>query len=136
MTKIISYQDFEREDIDSKFDVIIVLEVLEHLNDWKKFLKKIQSNLKKNGVLILSTINRNLTSKFLTLDMAENFLKWIPINTHNYYKFIKPEELEFFLVKNNFKDIKFKGLLYDKFNFKWKLGNDTKVNYFCSSILN
>ena len=129
-------KDFEREDIDSKFDVIIVLEVLEHLNDWKKFLKKIQSNLKKNGVLILSTINRNLTSKFLTLDIAENFLNWIPINTHNYYKFIKPEELEFFLVKNNFKDIKFKGLLYDKFNFKWKLGNDTKVNYFCSSILN
>jgi len=128
-------KDFEKEKITSKFDVIIIFEVLEHLNDWEVFLKKIRLNLKKNGVLIISTINKNLISKFLTLDIAENLLKWIPLNTHNFYKFIKPEELEFFLSTNNFKNIKFKGLTYDPFKLKWKLSESTKINYFCSCIL-
>ena len=128
-------KDFEKEKITSKFDVIIIFEVLEHLNDWESFLKKIRLNLKKNGILIISTINKNLISKFFTLDIAENFLKWIPVNTHNYYKFIKPEELEFFLSTNNFKQIKFKGLTYDPIKLNWKLSESTKINYFCSCIL-
>ena len=128
-------KDFEKEKITSKFDVIIIFEVLEHLNDWESFLKKIRLNLKKNGILIISTINKNLISKFFTLDIAENFLKWIPLNTHNYYKFIKPEELEFFLSTNNFKQIKFKGLTYDPIKLNWKLSESTKINYFCSCIL-
>ena len=128
-------KDFEKENITSKFDVIVVFEVLEHLNDWQSFLKKIRSNMNKNGVLILSTINKNLLSKILTLDIAENLLKWIPLQTHNYYKFIKPEELEFFLCTNNFKNIKFKGLTYDPFKLNWRLSKNTKINFFCSCIL-
>ena len=128
-------KDFEKEKITSKFDVIIIFEVLEHLNDWEAFLKKIQMNLKKNGVLIISTINKNLFSKFLTIDIGENFLNWIPSNTHNYYKFIKPEDLKNVLFSNHFKEIKFKGLNYDPFKFKWELNNNIKVNFFCSCIL-
>jgi len=128
-------KDFEKEKITSKFDIIIIFEVLEHLNEWETFLKKIRLNLKDNGILIISTINKNLISKFVTLDIAENFLKWIPHNTHSYYKFIKPEELEFFLSANNFKNIKFKGLTYDPFKLNWRLSENTKINYFCSCIL-
>jgi len=127
-------KDFEVENIKSKFDVIIIFEVLEHLHDWKLFLKKIRLNLKSNGVLIISTINKNLISKFLTIDLAENFLKWIPLNTHEFHKFIKPEELDFFLSKNNFKNINFRGLVYDPFKLNWKLTKSTKINYFCSCI--
>ena len=79
-------KDFEKEKISSRFDVIIIFEVLEHLNDWELFLQKIRLNLKNNGILIISTINKNLISKFFTLDIAENILKWIPPNTHSYYK--------------------------------------------------
>ena len=79
----------EKEKILSKFDAIIIFEVLEHLNDWGKFIIKLRSNLKKNGILIISPINKNLISKFLTIDIAENYLKWIPENTHTYHKFIK-----------------------------------------------
>jgi len=129
-------QDFEKEEVSSKFDVIIIFEVLEHLFDWKSFILKIQSNLNTNGVLIISTINKNLISKFLTIDLAENFLKWIPHNTHNYYKFIRPNELEFFLIKNNFHNISFKGLKFDPFQRKWSLNKNTNINYFCSCILN
>ena len=128
-------QNFEKEKIYSKFDVIIIFEVLEHLDDWEIFLKKIRSNLKRNGTLIISTINKNLISKFFTLDIAEYVLKWIPPQTHNYYKFIKPEELKLFLSDNNFKNIKFKGLTYDPFKLRWKLSENTKINYFCSSVL-
>lgn len=129
-------KDFEKERLTSKYDVIIIFEVLEHLENWKSFLEKIQKNLKPNGVLITSTINRNLISKFLTIDLAENLLKWIPLNTHNYYKFIKPEELKDNLTANNFKKIEFSGLSYNIFKQKWKMNNNKKVNYFCSSFLN
>ena len=128
--------DFENEKISSKFDIIVIFEVLEHLSDWKSFIKKIQSNLKSNGILIISTINKNLISKFLAIDLAENFLNWIPLNTHNYHKFIRPKELEFFLNQNNFKNINFKGLKYKPFKRKWILSEKTNVNYFCSCFLN
>ena len=128
--------DFENEKISSKFDIIVVFEVLEHLSDWKSFIKKIQSNLKSNGILIISTINKNLISKFLAIDLAENFLNWIPPNTHNYHKFIRPKELEFFLNQNNFKNISFKGLKYNPSKRKWILSEKTNVNYFCSCFLN
>ena len=129
-------KDFEKERLTSKYDVIIIFEVLEHLENWKSFLEKIQKNLKPKGVLIASTINRNLISKFVTIDLAENLLKWIPLNTHNYYKFIKPEELKDNLTANNFKKIEFSGLSYNIFRQKWKMNNNKKVNYFCSSFLN
>jgi 2-polyprenyl-6-hydroxyphenyl methylase/3-demethylubiquinone-9 3-methyltransferase len=128
--------DFENKKISSKFDIIVIFEVLEHLSDWKAFIKKIHSNLKSNGILIISTINKNLISKFLTIDLAENFLQWIPLNTHNYHKYIRPKELEFFLSKNNFKNISFNGLEYSPFKRKWYLSKNTNVNYFCSCILN
>ena len=128
--------DFENEKIRSKYDIIIIFEVLEHLADWKSFIKKIKNNLKPNGLLIISTINKNLFSKFITIDLAENFLKWIPINTHTYYKFIRPKELEYFLNKNNFRILNFKGLNYQPIKREWNLSKNTYVNYFCSCSLN
>ena len=83
----------------------------------------------------MSTINKNLLSKFLTIDLAENFLKWIPVNTHTYYKFISPNQLEFILSKNSFRKINFKGLEYQPLKRKWSLSNNTNVNYFCSCVL-
>lgn len=128
--------NFENEKINSKFDVIVIFEVLEHLTNWEDFIKKIKSNLNPNGILIMSTINRNLLSKFLAIDLAENYLKWIPTNTHTYNKFIKPKELENILIKNNFKNINFQGLEYKLLKQKWYLSNNTRVNYFCSCKLN
>tara|TARA_Y100001970_G_scaffold293819_1_gene443493 strand:- start:3301 stop:4002 length:702 start_codon:yes stop_codon:yes gene_type:complete len=129
-------KDFENEDINYKYDIIIIFEVLEHLNDWEQFIKKIKKNLKKGGIIIISTINKNLLSKFLTIDLAENYLKWIPEKTHNYHKFIKPNDLEYSLSKNNFKNINFHGLVFNPLNQKWKLSTNTNINYFCSGVLN
>ena len=127
--------DFENEKINSKFDVIVIFEVLEHLSNWKSFIEKIKLNLNPNGILIMSTINRNLLSKFFTIDLAENYLKWIPTNTHTYYKFIKPKELEYILMKNKFKNINFAGLKYNPLKKEWLLSKNTRVNYFCNCKL-
>ena len=82
----------------------------------------------------MSTINRNLISKFFTLDIGENLLKLIPLNTHTFYKFIKPEELEQVLSSNNFENIKFKGLTFDALKLKWKLSDNIKINLFKTII--
>ena len=71
----------------------------------------------------------------LAIDLAENFLKWIPNNTHTYHKFIKPEELEYILTRNNFTNINFKGLKYQPLKNRWQLSQNTSVNYFCNCKL-
>ena len=69
------------------------------------------------------------------IDLAENYLKWIPNNTHTYHKFIKPEELDYILTRNNFTNINFKGLTYQPLKNKWQLSQNTSVNYFCNCKL-
>ena len=82
----ITFHDHLKE----KFDVILILEVLEHLDQWEILLKKIKNNLKKKGVLIISTINQTQLARIFAIYMAENILNWIPKNTHNFQKLIKP----------------------------------------------
>ena len=86
--------DIEKIKMNKKFDLIIMFEILEHVNNWKKLLLKIDKNLKKDGKIIISTINRNLISKFTAIYLAESILKWIPKGTHRFEKFIKPKEIE------------------------------------------
>ena len=129
------HKDIEKSKLDEKFDLILMFEVLEHLDDWKKTIKKIKKNLNKNGTIIISTINRNLLSKLFAIDIAENILNWIPKGTHDYNKLIKPEELKKILTKENFHFNNIKGLVFDPLNREWKLSNNYMINYFCSANL-
>ena len=129
------YKDIEKSKLDEKFDIILMFEVLEHLDDWKKTIKNIKKNLNKNGMIIISTINRNLLSKLFAIDIAENILNWIPKGTHDYNKLIKPEELKIILTKENFHFNNIKGLVFDPLNREWKLSNNYLINYFCSANL-
>ncbi len=130
----IDYQhgNIEKIKINKKFDLIIMFEVLEHLNEWEFVLSRIKNNLKKNGIVIISTINRNFLSKLIAIYFAENFLRWIPVGTHNFNKLIKPEEIELLMEKNNMKLINLRGLVFDVINFEWKLSSNTNINYFCT----
>ena len=112
-----------------------MFEVLEHLDDWKKSIKKIKKNLNKNGLIIISTINRNSLSKLFAINIAENILNWIPKGTHDYNKLIKPEELKKTLTKENFHFNNIKGLVFDPLNREWKLSNNYMINYFCTADL-
>ena len=98
----------------------------------EKVFKSNKNNLNKNGIFIISTINRNLLSKYTAIFIAENLLRWIPKGTHDYNKFIKPNE-----IIDNFKntDLIFNdltGLVYDPTELRWRLSKNTMINYFCS----
>ena len=130
-------QDIDDLSLKKKYDLIILFEVLEHIDNWDTTLFKIKKYLKKGGLIILSTINRNIVSNILAIKFAENILKWVPKNTHDYNKLITPEELEKVMIKENFSILDFSGLVFNPFDRKWKLRKDIKlVNYFCTARLN
>ena len=112
-----------------------MFEVLEHLDNWKKTIKNIKKNLNKNGLIIISTINRNLLSKIFAINIAENILHWIPKGTHDYNKLIKPEELKKILLKEKFNFKNIKGLVFNPLNSEWKLSKNYMINYFCTANL-
>ena len=130
-------QDLENLNLKKKYDIIIIFEVIEHLNNISEFIKNIKLHLKQNGNLLISTINRNIISKIFAIDLAENLLNWIPKDTHDYNKLVKPKELTNILEKENFKIKNISGLFFNPISKRWKINkNKTKINYFCSAILN
>ena len=128
-------KDIEKSKLDEKFDIILMFEVLEHLDNWKKTIKNIKKNLNKNGLIIISTINRNPLSKLFAINIAENILHWIPKGTHDYNKLIKPEELKKILLKEKFNFNNIKGLVFNPLNREWKLSKNYMINYFCTASL-
>ncbi len=129
-------QDIEKLNIKKKYDVILLLEVLEHLNDWRQSLQNVIANLNKGGILIISTINRNLISKFAAIYIAENVLNWIPKGTHDYNKLIKPEEIKKEFKNNKLEMKSLKGIYFNPILNRWEFTNFTKVNYFLTGVKN
>ena len=113
-----------------KFDLILCLEVLEHVNDVEKTLDKITKLLNPGAILILSTINRNLKSLIFAKIFGEYILNWIPIGTHQFKKFRKPEEISELLKLKKIKIKKIKGLEFNPILNKWLLSENTDINYF------
>ena len=117
-----------------KFDIILNLEIIEHVEDVSLYIDSCYKLLKKNGIMFTATLNRTFTSYIKAIIGAEYILRWLPIGTHDWNKFIKPQELEELLLSKNFKNINIKGLEYNPITKKWKKSNNLKVNYiFCST---
>ena len=118
-----------------KYDAVLILEVLEHIEDWKKIIINVKKLLKPGGKIIISTINRNFVSKFFAIFIAENILNWVPKNTHTFSKLIKPEELKSFLNKNKINVTNLTGLVFNPLSGQWMLDkNNCLINYFCTAI--
>ena len=127
-------QDLTSLKLDQKYDLILLFEVIEHIEHWKKIIKKCKKYLKSDGKIIFSTINRTLLSKIFAIYFSENILKWVPKKTHIYNKLIKPEELIDFLKEINMNTVDVTGLVYNPIIREWKLKkNLTKINYFCTA---
>ena len=101
---------------------------------YKNIITKSKTLLKKNGLMFTATINRTLTSYLKAIVGAEYILRWLPIGTHDWNKFIKPEELEKSLNSLNFSTKNIRGLEFNPFLKKWKRSNNLTVNYIISSI--
>ena len=123
----------EKLEVNEKFDVILNLEIVEHVENVNLFLSSCNKLLKKNGIMFTATLNRTLTSYVKAIIGAEYILRWLPIGTHDWNKFIKPEELEKLLTEEKFKTIDIKGLKFNPLTSKWKRSNDLSVNYIISS---
>ena len=119
-----------------KFDIILNLEVVEHVDNLDLYLESCSKLLKKNGLMFTATINRTLISYVKAIIGAEYILKWLPIGTHDWNKFIKPEELEKKLINKNFSTKDIKGLEFNPIFKKWKKSDNLSVNYIICSFKN
>ena len=126
----------ENFEVTDKFDVILNLEIVEHVDDINLYVKSCFKLLKKNGLMFTATLNRTFTSYVKAIIGAEYILRWLPIGTHDWNKFIKPEELEKLLSQEKFSTIDLKGLSFNPFTNKWKKSNDLSVNYIICSLKN
>ena len=112
-----------------KFDIILNLEIVEHVENVNLYLESCHSLLKKNGLMFTATLNRTLTSYIKAIIGAEYILRWLPIGTHDWNKFIKPEELEKKLLELRFQTVDIAGLSFNPVTRKWKRSKDLSVNY-------
>ena len=112
-----------------KFDVILSMEIIEHVEDINFFIKKSSELLKKNGLMFIATLNKTLKSYIFAIVGAEYILKWLPIGTHDWNKFIKPDELIKITKINNLKLEKLDGMNFDLLTNEWNLSSNNSVNY-------
>ena len=112
-----------------KFDVILNMEIVEHVDNVDLFLKSSANLLNDNGLMFVATINKTLKSYLFAIIGAEYVLRWLPIGTHEWEKFVKPEILQNILTNFNLKLIKTEGLKYNPILDRWSLNQDTSVNY-------
>ena len=119
-----------------KYDIILNLEIVEHVENVNLYIKSCYKLLKKNGIMFTATLNRSFISYLKAIIGAEYILRWLPIGTHDWNKFIKPEELEQLLNQEKFSTLNLKGLKFNPFSQKWKKSNDLSVNYIICSLKN
>ena len=112
-----------------KFDVILNMEIVEHVEDVDFFLKSCANLLKKNGLMFVATINKTLKSYIFAIVGAEYVLRWLPIGTHEWEKFVKPEDLKSILIKNNLNLKKIDGMNFNILKDEWNVSKDLSVNY-------
>ena len=112
-----------------KYDVILNMEVVEHVNDLNFFIKSCSSLLKKNGIMFIATINKTLKSYIFAIIGAEYVLNWLPVGTHDWFKFVEPEKLENLCKNNNLSLSDIRGLSYNVLIDKWVVNKNTQVNY-------
>tara|TARA_B100001121_G_scaffold245059_1_gene219861 strand:+ start:598 stop:1326 length:729 start_codon:yes stop_codon:yes gene_type:complete len=112
-----------------KFDVILNMEIVEHVENIPEFISQSAKFLKDTGIMFIATLNQTLKSYVFAIVGAEYILRWLPIGTHEWNKFVKPENLEKICNKSSLVLKKIDGVKFNPFLNEWKLSNDKSVNY-------
>ena len=126
----------ENINLNNQFDVVLCMEVIEHVSDVGLFIEKSSKFIKKNGILFIATINKNLKSYAFAIIGAEYVLKWLPIGTHDWEKFLTPRNLEKIATKYNLIPDEITGMKYNIFSRKWYKSTDMSVNYISTFLKN
>ncbi|OCX61681.1 bifunctional 3-demethylubiquinol 3-O-methyltransferase/2-polyprenyl-6-hydroxyphenol methylase [Thioclava sp. SK-1] len=134
----IDYRHCAAEDIlvtDERFDIVLAMEIVEHVADPSDFIQTCADLLVPSGLLIASTLNRNPKSYMMAIVGAENVMKWLPKGTHDWSKFLKPDELTAMLVSANLTAVDKKGMVFNPITWRWSLSDrDLSVNYACAGV--
>ena len=128
----VDYRDTSAEALagaGEQFDVVLAMEVVEHVVDVPSFVATCASLVKPGGLLFAATLNRTLKSFALAIVGAEYVLRWLPRGTHQWDKFVTPEELESALEAGGLRRIGESGVIYNLLADKWQLSSDMDVNY-------
>ena len=126
----------EKLNTNTKFDVILNMEIVEHVKDVDFFLQSCSKLLRKNGIMFVATINKTLKSYFFAIIGAEYILRWLPIGTHEWDKFVEPNELIKILKKYDLKLDSLDGMKFNLLKDEWKVSKDKSVNYIGRFIKN
>ena len=119
----------EKLKIKKKFDVILNLEIVEHVDNVNYFIKKSSQFLKNDGLMFVATLNKTLKSYLFAIIGAEYILNWLPIGTHDWLKFVEPDKLKNICENNGLKIKEVNGFKYNILFDKWDISKDTSVNY-------
>ena len=119
----------EKLNLNKKFDVVLNMEIVEHVEDLNFFIKKSSNLLKKNGLMFIATLNKTFKSYMFAIIGAEYVLRWLPIGTHDWEKFVKPDNLVSLAINSNLKLKKLSGIKFNPIIDNWSLSNDKSVNY-------
>jgi 2-polyprenyl-6-hydroxyphenyl methylase/3-demethylubiquinone-9 3-methyltransferase len=112
-----------------RFDIVLALEVVEHVADVGLFVRQCAEMVKPGGLMIVATLNRTLKSFALAIVGAEYILRWLPVGTHRWDKFVTPEELEAALASGGLTVIQETGVAYNPLADEWRRSSDMDVNY-------
>ncbi len=110
------------------------MEIVEHVEDINFFLRSCSKLLKKNGIMFVATLNKTLKSYIFAIVGAEYILRWLPIGTHEWEKFVKPDDLIKILKINNIKLDRIDGMKFNVITDKWNVSQDKSVNYIAKFI--
>ena len=119
----------EKLKTNKKFDVILNMEIVEQVEDVNFFIKSCAKLLKKNGIMFVATLNKTLKSYVFGIIGAEYIMRWLPIGTHEWEKFVNPDDLIAISKKNNLNLRKLDGMKYNLLKDQWTISADKSVNY-------
>ena len=120
----------------ASFDAVLLLEVIEHVPGVPLFLKTVAPLVKPGGLIVVSTLNRTLKAYALAIIGAELILRWLPLGTHNWDRFVTPDELRSALRGADLTPTDVTGMVYNPLTDEWRLARDTDVNYFATAVRN
>jgi 2-polyprenyl-6-hydroxyphenyl methylase/3-demethylubiquinone-9 3-methyltransferase len=121
-------------DAGESFDVVLAMEVVEHVADVNLFVRRCADMVRPGGLMVVATINRTLKSFALAIVGAEYVLGWLPRGTHRWDRFLRPSELAAALRRHGLQMREIRGLIYDPLAGEWRLGRDLGVNYLACAV--
>lgn len=119
----------ELADAGERFDIVLAMEVVEHVADVPLFVRRCAEMVRADGMMIAATINRTIKSFALAIVGAEYILRWLPMGTHQWDKFVTPNELEIAMAQGGLRVTDERGVIYNILADAWQLSTDTDVNY-------